>query len=408
MSDEYEAADMGDIEPESPTGEAPPSSSDDDGDWEAAADVGPNETVRGRNVHVISDKTKALFKAAAADLRKQLHDGDADLYELDTDEPPAKPAPALPAAAVGAPQVPVPASPATAPPAPPAPSLDPQVQQRLAEVNARAAELDAREKAILDRETRGDMAKLHEVYLDKGYAPAMVELVKQWTGAATDAELANEIADLVTELSGHSLGAQVPQDIKARLDSKRALKSVKAHQQRLDKRESELATQREQAEQQAIIDRVVTQLHTEVTKPEHVTAYRFLAAEDNAGQLIYDVYDAQFRRDGSKLTWQDAAKRANDYLETKWREAYGKRAHLFSASPAPAGGAVAGEGKRHQGDPTGIRRSHTLTNAQAASASTTAPPPPEKTGRGGKWSMEDHRAATKRKMREVFKANADE
>lgn len=407
MSDEYEAADMGEQEPESPTGEAPAASDTDDGDeWEAASGEA-QPVARGRRSHVISDKTRALFKDASASIRKQMTEDEAELYELPTDEP-ATPAPASPAGTTGQQPAPVLASPATAPAVAPAPSLDPQVQQRLAEVSARAAELDAREKAIADREMRGDMAKLHEVYLDKGYAPAMVELVKQWTGASTDAELADEIADLVTELSGHSLGAAVPQDIRARLDSKRALKSVKAHQSRLDKRESELAAQRQKSDEEQQIHRVVGLLNSEVTKPEHAKTFPFLAAEQNAGELIYETVDAQLKRDGTSLSWTDAAKRVNDYLETKWREAYGKRAHLFSASPAPAGGAANGQGQRPQGDPQGIRRSHTLTNAQAATVTTTTPPPEPKTGRGGKWSMENHRANTKRKMREVFKANADE
>lgn len=401
MSDDYEPA-IGEVGPESPTGEDAPAESADDGDtFESGA---PSGLVIPRRGHVISDKVRELFKTAATSVKEQLASGEDDDYEPAIDNP----EPVTPAPAAGGPQGSdgVPSPSVGTPAAAPAPSLDPAVLAKVSQLDARTAELDAREKALTDRQAAiesGDLGRLRDVFYDKGGAHAVVELVKMWTGAATDAELQDEVADLITELSGHSLGVTVPTEIRARLDSKRALKSVKATQAKLDKREQEIQQRAAKQAEQDNIQRAITALDTEVRKPELAAQFPFLITEPNAGELIFETVDAQFKRDGTEMKWVEAAKRVNDYLETKWREAYGKRAHLFTASPAPAGGATNGQGQRPQGDPQGIRRSHTLTNAQAASAPTKPPSPSQPTMRNGKWSAEDHRANTKRRMREAFK-----
>lgn len=400
MSDDYEAAIDGDQEPESATGQAPPPADTDDSEdaWQGATGGQPSGVPIRRRGHVISDKTRELFKAASSSIKEQLASGEDDDYEPAIDNPdPVTPAPVAAA-------VPPPGQPPTPAAAAPAPSLDPAVLAKVQQLDARNAELDARDKALTDRAAAieaGDFGRLRELYFDRGGGPAIVELVKLWTGASTDTEVQDEIADLITELSGHSLGVQVPQEIKTRLDAKRALKGVKAHQSKLDKREAEIITKQQQAEEQASIQRVIVSLDQEVRKPELVKQYPFLTVEPNAGALIFETVEAHVKRTGETMKWTDAAKRVDDYLSQKWREEHDKRAHLFTASPAPAGGAANGKNERPQGDPQGIRRSHTLTNAAAASTAPTKPQP--EVPAGGKWSNEDHRARTKQKMRAAFK-----
>ncbi len=103
------------------------------------------------------------------------------------------------------------------------------------------------------------------------------------------------------------------------------------------------------------------------------------------------------------MPWTDAAKRVNDYLHTKWRAEYDKRAHLF----APRQEATARPSQRPQGDQPGIRRSHTLTNGNATQA-TTPPPPEPPVVINGRINADAHRAATKRKMRAAFARQPDE
>ncbi len=398
MSD-FEAAIEGDMEPASETGEAAPPS-DDGEDWEAAVSE-PSGITLSRRGHVVSDKTRELFKNAAATIKAQLANGDEDEGEFGQPleaETAAPPVPTPAAAPVASPTAPVAVA--------PAPSLDPAVQQKLQQLESRHAELEARGKDLDARAQQlesGDLGRLREMYYDKGPAHAIVEVLKMWTGASTDDETQNEVADLITELSGHALGTQVPDAIRSRLDSKRALKSVKQQQAKLDARETELAAKHQQQAQRDQVTNAIRTLDQEVRKPELVTQYPFLAVEANAGELIFETLEAQFKRDGTELRWTDAAKRVNDYLATKWREEHDKRAHLFTASPASAGGAANGTRERPQGDPQGIRRSHTLTNAAAASASTPKAPPPDSPS-NGRWSNEDHRTRTKARMRAAFKS----
>lgn len=397
MNDDYEAAIDGGMEPESPTGDAPQVSDEGGDDFEPAIEGGSG-LVMPRRGRVISDKVRQAFALASKSVKDQLASGEDDDFESAIDLPDETTS-QVAAVAVS----PAPGAVGTQPAAP-APSLDPAVLAKVQQLDARNAELDAREKAIADRQAAqevGDFGRLRETYFDKGGAHAIVELVKLWTGASTDTDVQDEIADLITELSGHSLGVQVPQEVKTRLDAKRALKGVKSHQAKLDAREAEIAKKQTQASEQANIQRAITALDTEVRKPELATQFPFLTVEPNAGELIFETVEAQFKRGGVEMKWTEAAKLVNDYLETKWREEHGKRAHLLSASPAKAGGVAAGMKERPQGDPTGNRRSQTLTNAQAASAPT--PPRNGEPPNNGKWSAEDHRNRTKAKMRAAFK-----
>ena len=65
-------------------------------------------------------------------------------------------------------------------------------------------------------------------------------------------------------------------------------------------------------------------------------AYQWLAAEDEPGKIIVDVIRAQASKDGTQLSWQEASKRADEYLAGQYRKAYDKRQALLVAKPAAA------------------------------------------------------------------------
>ncbi len=170
---------------------------------------------------------------------------------------------------------------------------------------------------------------------------------------------------------------------------------------RLTEREQQQA-QREQAardrQEQAYAERL---LQGEITKPETSKQFPYLASEDNAGELVWDVCKRHHEKTGQTMRWQDAAKQVDDYLNQKWRAAYDKRAHLFAPKPAP--GQVPSQ--RPQGDPTGTRRSQPLTqgtNGHGAAPRVEDPPP------NGALTMEELRARTKAKMRSAFRPRRDE
>lgn len=398
MSEELEAAVDGGMEPESPTGADPtPVESDDDGDdFESSAPADPHSIRRGRNV---SEKTRELFAKAAADIKRQQEDtaGEGAFGEYDEGytAPAPKQAPAAAMPVPAAPLAPTVAQPATVPPAP---SLDPSVLELRERLTAKEAQLVERESALTAREAASDIEKHRDAYIDRG-AGAIVDLIKSWNGEMTPEDFQSEIADLITGLSSGVLGVQLPADVRAQMESRRAVKTVRAHTAKLSKREAEIEAKQRAATEADTRVRAIHALGGELAKPEVSAQFKFLAAEDNAAEIIFDVVESQLKRDGTMLQWTEAAKRANEYLETKWRAAYDKRASLLSTSPAPAGDAANSKTERVQGDPQGIRRSHTLTNAATASA-----PAPAEPAKPGRWTREDHRANTMRKFRAAFSA----
>jgi hypothetical protein len=215
----------------------------------------------------------------------------------------------------------------------------------------------------------------------------------------------DEVADLITELSTTVLGVQPDPNIRAKIEAKRATKGVKAQMAKLTAREQALATERQAIAERDQRTQTERMLHQEISNPEIAKQHPYLALEEEAGGMIYDVVESKFKRDLAAgnanpvaMPWKDAAKQIDDYLKTKWGAAYDKRSHLFAPKAPPANGS---NGQRPQGDPQGIRRSHTLTNQ--AAAQTTLPPPAEPPlMRNGRMDVESRRQATKQKMRAAF------
>lgn len=375
------------MEPESPTGADPGDDDDDDGDDGVAAGGPVSRTMDApRGTRQISDRTRELARKIAEANKGKGDASDPDLPgddDIDYDEAPTG-APITPGAAAAA-LVTDPGAVAAVPPAPPpAATLDPEVTRLREEWTRKSAELEERESKLATAEQSGDLAALAEQYFERG-APAIVEILKKWEGVDGE-QLKDALADLVSDLTIH-MGVEVPQEVKDRLEAKRTRKQV----QRMRSQQAQTA-ERGRKEQEAAQDeqnrvRVKGILQQEITKPEHAPSYPWLTAEPNPGEIVFDVVQAAFKKDGTRLTWQEAAKRANDYLNTQSRAWFDKRAHLLTTATggAPAGG----QQQRTQGGQQ-VRRSQA---PQQVSPPVT-PPAPEQPQ---KWDPEAHRKAIKAK-----------
>lgn len=388
------------MEPESATGDlgAPGGGDDDDayddGDGDGVAAGGPVARVisASKGTRVIAPKVRELM-AEMAKKYKEAGGLDADdLEPLDHEDAPMEPP---------TPTADTPAKPNTEtppPPEPPKPVVDDAETAKLRqEIAERQAALEAREAKLLEQERAGDLAKLREVYFDKG-APAVVEILKKWSAAEGD-ELKDEIADLITDLSIH-IGVDVPREVREALENRRTRKGVKVWKSEQERIAKETAAQAEKAQEEQNRVKVMGLLQQEISKAEHVERYPWLAAEPNPGQIILDVVEAAKATDGTKLSWQEAAKRANDYLKTETLAYFDKRKHLLPAATGKAEPPSGQQQQRKQGDPQGTR-------SQAPPPKPPTPPPP-KPAQPAKWDPEAHRRAIKAKHRNAFKPTTDE
>lgn len=364
----------------------------------------------------ISDKVREVFAASMAKMKAKPGGGEDEggLESVEHDELPTETAPAATQAAPAETPAPVTAQPPVAaapPPAPvtpppaaaptaPAPSLDPEVMRMRTDLEQQRRDFDAERAKFLEQSRTSDVAKLRDTYFDKG-APAVVEVVKQWMPGLEGEDLKREVADLIQDLAHQYLDAPLDEPVKDRITNKRVragLKTWKAEQERIEsERQKQLiASQEEQNRVQ-----VKKILHQEVLKPEHASQYPWLASEDNAGDLIYEVINTQYLKDQTQLTWQDAAKRANDWLENQSRSFYDKRRHLLSPPP-PEQQAAPADKQRTQGD-------NQVSRSQAPPKKPTPPAKePERPVQNGKWSPEQHRRSVMQKFRGQLQAMNDE
>jgi len=345
--DEYEPAlDVSDLSTESA----------DTVGMDEGAPVEVREVVRDRGV---KETTRRLFAEAAKKLKPQLDAGEGaeELEPAISDDQPV--------AAAAASATPPAASKALSPDAAAAtPALDPV--SKAVDTHA-SAQLELARKAFDDEraafeKTRDEWAAkfdIREKYADDP-AGAIVTLIKEWTGAATDDELRDEVSDLVTMLSGSTLGASIPEHLKIRIDSKRALRQVKAYKADQAKREAEAAKraeveQRTRAEQDAVRT-LARELDAAKDKFPH------LAAEDDPGAIVWEVIKTKYAREGVEPNWEDCAKLAEEHFKKKSDAWIARRRHLLApaAQTAPVSKASV-----PQGDPQS-RRSSTLTNQTAA------------------------------------------
>lgn len=367
-----------------------------------------------RNHHVISERTRALFRKASESVKEQLaEDGDESPFgEYDEGVPPPPPPPKAQAPAASeapgtAQAVPV-AESAGAQPVPSQPSAEEQASR--AALESRSADLDAREQALSQLEAARDMGRVKAAYLEKG-GSVIAQQLREWIGKdASDDDYKQEVADLITELSVSVLGvSDVPADVKRGIEARRALRSVRVLKDSISESEAQRAQRQDQERQENGKRAAISALNQEMRAQTKDYAKQFpaLYAEDDPGLLIYLTAERQQKQDGTILAWTEAAKRADAHLRKQAAAFFDKRRHLFDAAPANAGAPTSGQRERVQGDPQGIRRSHTLTESATGATTIQIPPKQDAPAKGG-WSREAHRAQTRQKFRAAFRAEPDE
>lgn len=380
---------------------------------EVAAGGPVTATVQVRKgVRPISETVRNAFKASMEKAKARGDSLEADSLEpVEHEELPAEaavPVPGEPSAAsvvvaetvtpptVAAAPAPAVTPPPVTPPAPvqpPAPSLDPEVMRMRSDLEQQRQAFEQEKAKWAEQSRTNDIAKLREVYFEKG-APAVGEVIKQWHPGLTDDELKNEVADLIQDLAAQYLGAPIDQATKDRIDGKRTRAGLKTWRQEQDRIAQEREKQLLASQEEQNTLRVRAILHQEVNKPEHKALYPYLVLEDNAGDIIHEVIKREYQESGRTMKWAEAAQSANDWLEKQSRAYYDRRSHLLSPQPPPVQQPAPSDKQRAQGD-TQVSRSH----AQPKPPVTPAPQPE----RPVRWSRDAEREALKNKHRASFR-----
>jgi hypothetical protein len=289
----------------------------------------------------------------------------AELVDLDPEaEPIAAKADVAVAKEKGAdaPQPPKAADILATPPAaaPPAPSLDPEVR-RLKDQLAAEREQLAKERAEIEKSRAAPVDAPHDALDLERYVDHAPQSFRTWLETMrgdkmTDDEFKAEISDFITQASADVLGVPLPEATRVRLEAALARKAVRTSKTIQTKREAAAAAKLE-AERKALEEKTTTeQLErqwsdaaqavsgmfapkadaTGAPKPsDAAAAYPWLAAEDEPGKIVVDVIRAAMNKDGTQMSWQEASKKANEFLESQAKRYIEKRKPLIGERVAP-------------------------------------------------------------------------
>jgi hypothetical protein len=306
-----------------------------------------------------SDRNRAMFRDLVAKVQAGEVEVEGDLEPMEHVPPPIAAAAAVAGASPASPAaLPVAASVAPIPPAP-APAGPPPIdmgkvaleQQRLAleerERNfaAREAEYQERLKALPDRSALAEKP-----------VETIMQLVRDAYGVTDDAEMKTALTDIITEMTERGLNVKLPDDVKTALESRKAVRSVKAYKADLAKQQAALVAERAAAEKSAAAERetaeatarerqAVSQVERLLADPVVRAAHRFLLDPEvvgdgvNPAAAVISVIKEQLKA-GRQADWQAAARYADDYYKSQAEALWKKSAHLQSllapATPAPA------------------------------------------------------------------------
>lgn len=317
-----------------------------------------------REPRIVSDKTRAMFRELAAKVKAgEVSVESDDLVPVEHDAAPEPVETASPpAVAVAAPVVPVTASPAAqaaaALPAPvprPAP-VAPTVDVGKAAEEQRKLLADMREKQLADREAKlaeREKALPSREKLLESPVPTLAQFIRDTYGITDDADLKDTITDLMTEMSETYHGVKLPDEIKNRVESRKAVRSVKAYKANLDRQQADLiarseaqtkadAEAREKADAALYEQRAVAQL-TELVGAAQAS-YPYLAVQEGHAAIVWEVLKEQHSR-GMTADWASAAQYANDYYKQEHERTEAEAAKRATrlktllapvATPAPA------------------------------------------------------------------------
>lgn len=345
-------------------------------------DLGGSDKPRVTKGRVYSETTRTAFKLASEKLKAQFDEG-ADTDDLE----PAIATDPTDNAAAGAPK---PESSGEAAGSAPAVAPSPTATAVDAIAAERMAQLEAREKALDERESQ---LRDHRGRFKEDAVATLKEQLREAHGLGPDADLRPYATDLITEMTGELLGLDVPPDVRARQERKKAERAIKEHNASLTKREADYAAKEKE---RAVADErrgVVTNIRAELSKPELTAKYPWLLASKKDGDpadIVYGVADAIIKRDPSwKPSLHDAADRANKFYEKQAKEHYEQYKHLLTPTPPKP---QAPKSAAPQERPPGSRSSATTTEQQAAEA------PARATNSGRPLTNDDRRRASLRKF----------
>ena len=289
----------------------------------------------------------------------------------------------------------------------PAPSLDPEVswlRKTLSDEKQAHAKQMAEDRAAFTKE-REDFEKRresaskavdYEVYLESAPKSYRTWLEEMRGDKMSDDEYRQEAADFVTLMSSEVLGVKLPDDVLARIQTQQVRKSLSAYKAKDSRQRMAETNARETAEVEAKWKSSAASVdaHFQADEPTR-KQYKYLAAEESPGSIIVDVIKSALAKDGTRISWNDASKLADDYLGKQAKAYYEKRKHLLVEQQPQA--AKPAEVEAPTGRPSGTQ----VVRAAAPQPAPAAAPPPTKPTTG-KWNPEEHRRATRRAFASVF------
>jgi hypothetical protein len=297
--------------------------------------------------------------------------------------------------------------------APPAPSLDPEIlrlrqqaKEELAQAQAKAAEIEktAREKPVAESLPAVGL----EDYVDNSSKAFRSWLENLRGEKLSDEDFKLEAGDFITQMSADVMGVPLPDAVRTKLDAALAKRSVKTYKTLQAKKEADAAKRAEQEQAKAAERAAAEETERQWTNATTVLnrafaggkvdgidvtkEYPWLHAEDEPGKIVVDVIRRASEKDGTNLSWQEASKKANDFLKTYNEKHYEKRKPLLgTAAPTQATKLPVAKPAEKQVAPT----------------ETAAPPPTQlttkHTQRTGKWTKDGHMQDTLAAFRQALK-----
>lgn len=295
-----------------------------------------------RGQREVSDKVREMLRGIAS---KGLEIGD-DLQPMEHESPPAAAAPA-------AVEAPPPAS-VEAPAAPAAAAVAPEPKIDIGKAAAEQAKL------LFEAEKKAFEAEKAQLAEREKRLPSSADLIERpgatlatWLKdvyGASDTEIKDIIEDVVTELSEHALGIQLPSELKGKLESRKAVRSVKAYKADLTRQQQQIAEERKAAERTAREEaEKVDQARREAAAHQQIATalaaskneFKFLHAqvETQPADIVLAVVKEQIAR-GEDPNIKKAAEFADAYFrkqaESIIKESKRLQSLLTPATPAPA------------------------------------------------------------------------
>ncbi|HXJ49733.1 MAG TPA: hypothetical protein VNF91_11240, partial [Candidatus Acidoferrum sp.] len=227
--------------------------------------------------------------------------------------------------------------------------------------------------------------------VEKGPIEALRNLLKARGIAGSDDEWKDEAAELITDLSEKVFGTKIDPTLRNTIDVRRAKRANSLTRKQLTDREQALERQRLEAKAESEWTSARTALAGELGKPEHRSAYNFLSALDNPAQVVMEWVQKEAQA-GRSVTWQEAAKAANDYIHDQVAQHDKRWRPLLEKVSTPKQPPQAAPGR-----PPGTSQ---VTQPKPPPQQVQPPPKPQTSGRD--WN-ETNRKETKRKMRAAFR-----